>query len=315
VEPDLDEAITALAAALASRLVAEAREEAVAELRAELAGRLNAELLRLAEIELGLEEPSPRLAAAVEGTGAAALGCYVYGVVRSGTPIPRELVGVEPGEPVRPLEFRGLAALVSEVSLEGFDGAGLRRNVADVAWLEKVERGHERVLAGALAAAAVVPLRLGSVLAEEEVVQMLRRDYGLLLDALERLDSRAEWNVKVVAAEGAIEREALRRAGRAASDRIEEPPPGTGWAREIHADLSALAVEALRNPLPPLPPDGHGGEMLLNGVYLVDDEQACAFRAAARELAERFERRGVEVVVDGPCPAHNFVKVSIEAAR
>jgi hypothetical protein len=55
--------------------------------------------------------------------------------------------------------------------------------------------------------------------------------------------------------------------------------------------------------------------MLLNGVYLIDDEQASAFRSVARELAERFERRGVEILVAGPSPAYNFVKSSIEAAR
>jgi hypothetical protein len=55
--------------------------------------------------------------------------------------------------------------------------------------------------------------------------------------------------------------------------------------------------------------------MLLNGVYLVDDEQASDFRSVARELTERLGRRGVEFDLSGPGPAYNFVKSSIEAAR
>jgi hypothetical protein len=314
--PELDEAIAALAAALAPRLVGGMGEGDVADLRAELVDRLTAELLRLCGAELGLGEPAPPLRPPEEDAGAGAVGFYAYGIVRSGVPISPEPAGVDPATPVRLVEFRGLAALVSEVPIGEFDLRRPRGDLPAAAWLEEVERGHERVLAAALAQTAVIPLRICSVHAsEDQVVEMLAREYGFLLDALERLGGRAEWNVAVFAAEGAIEREALRLAGQADPGWIEEPTPGTGWAREIHAELSLFADEALVNPVPPLLSDGHGREMLLNGVYLVDDERARAFCSVARELGERFARRGVEVLVDGPCPAHNFVKGSIEAAR
>jgi hypothetical protein len=87
------------------------------------------------------------------------------------------------------------------------------------------------------------------------------------------------------------------------------------WARKIHDQLTAVAAEALLNPLQRPELSGHPGEMLLNGVYLIADEEASEFRSVARELAERFDRRGVEVLLTGPWPAYNFVKSSIEAAR
>jgi hypothetical protein len=303
---DLDAAIAALAAALAPRLVAATSEEAVAEVRAELAGRLTTELLRRCEAELGIAaKPAP-----------AALGHYVYGVVRSGTSIPTDLPGVDPAVPVRLLEHRGLAALISDVPLAEFDAAGLRGKVEDVGRLEAVERAHERVLGVALGAAAVVPHRLCTVfLDERQVEEMLSRDYGVLLDALERFAGRAEWSVQAFAAPVAIEREAARRAIRADGEWDEEASTGDDWAWEIHADLALFADEALRNPLQPPGVGGRHAEMLLNGVYLVDDERACAFRSVARELSERLGRRGVEIVLSGPGPACNFVKSSIEAAR
>jgi hypothetical protein len=55
--------------------------------------------------------------------------------------------------------------------------------------------------------------------------------------------------------------------------------------------------------------------MFLNGVYLVSDAEAPAFRAAVAALADGFDRRGVEIALTGPWPAYNFVKSSIEAAR
>jgi gas vesicle protein GvpL/GvpF len=304
-EPDLDAAIAALAAALVPRLIAELRDGAVADVRAELAGRLTAELLRRCEAELGLAAPRRE-----------AVGLYVYGVVRSGIAMPRDLLGVDPDAPVRLLETRGLAALVSEVPRATFDEAALRRNFGNVAWLEETARAHERVLDAALASTAVVPLRLGTVLVgAEPVLDLLRREHAALLDALERLTGRAEWGVKVFAAPGAIEREAFRRAARDDEEWDDTVPAGTEWAEEIHAELALLADEALMNP-PQCPQSGgHPGEMLLNGVYLVDDEEASAFRSMSRELAERFAGRGLDIVLDGPGPAYNFVKCSIEAAR
>lgn len=372
---DLDTAIAALAAALAPRLLAEAREEAIAEVRAELAGRLRAELMRRCEAELGIEVPAERPAEAptseeapagdpsepaatepapapdpaaaesasisghplAENARREAVAQYVYGVVRTGVPLPRDLVGVDLAGPVRLLESRGLAALVSEVPLDEFDEESLRRNLNDVAWLEEKARAHEQVLEAALGATAVVPLRLCTVFAgEEQVIEMLGREHGVLLDALDRLRGRAEWGVKVFADREAIEREALRRAARADADEDDEVSAGTAymnrrrrearareeaeeiaddWAGEIHAKLAAVAGEALLNPLQRPELSGHPGEMLLNGVYLIADEEASEFRSVARELAERYDRRGVEIVLTGPWPAYNFVKSSIEAAR
>jgi hypothetical protein len=354
---DLDAAIAAVAAALAPRLVAEAREEAIAEVRAELAGRLTAELMRRCEAELGIEPPGePKQSAPApekpdpepdavhppishplaENARRDAIGHYVYGVVRSGVPLPRDLVGVDPAAPVRLLESRGLAALISEVPLAEFDEESLRRNLNDVAWLEEKARAHERVLEGALGATAVVPLRLCTVFtAEEQVIEMLGREDGVLLDALERLTGRAEWGVKAFVGREAIEREVLRRAAQA-DEEEDEVSAGTAymnrrrrearareeaeeiadeWAREIHGALAAVAGEALLNPLQRPELSGHPGEMLLNGVYLIADEEVADFRSVARVLAERFDRRGVEIVVTGPWPAYNFVKSSIEAAR
>jgi hypothetical protein len=274
---DLDAAIAALATALAPRLVAEARAEAVAEVRDRLTGRLTAEMVRRCEAELEL-------------------GYYVYGVVRAGVPLPGDLAGVEPSTPVRLLESGGLAALVSEVPSAEFEEASLRRNLDDVAWLEEMALAHEQVLERLLAETAVIPLRLGSVLTgEEQVREMLGRDRDALLGALGRLSRRAEWGVRAFGPRGAMASEAPRR--------------------EIHDKLAAVADEALLNPLQAVDPGGHPGGMFLSGVYLIADEEASDFRSVARELAERFDRRGIEIVLTGPWPAYNFVKTSIEAAR
>jgi hypothetical protein len=360
---ELDAAIEALAAEVAPRLVAEVREGAIAAVRDDLSRRLTDELLRrcgeellrggergrpvghaprreaapaarAADVAPAPHPPAPHpLAEHARGTASAH---YVYGVVPAGVPLPADLAGVEPTAPVERIEEGGLAALVSEVPLAEFDEDSLRANLNDVGWLEEKARAHEAVLEAALGRTAVVPLRLCTVFAgEPQVRAMLVREHEVLVDALERLDGRAEWGVKAYADRGAIEREALKEvAGEA--DEVAEMSAGTaymnrrraearareeveevadGWARAIHARLAAIAGEALLNPLQRPELSGRDGEMILNGVYLVADAEASAFRHAVAALADEFDRRGVEIDLTGPWPAYNFVKSSIEAAR
>jgi hypothetical protein len=340
---DLDRAIEALAAEMAPALVEEVREGVVAEVRSELSRRLTAALLRRCGEELvgepvASEPEKPAVHAPhplAEHARREATGHYVYGVVPAGAALADDLVGVEPTARVERVEDKGLAALVSEVPLAEFDEASLRENLNDVGWLEEKARAHERVLEAALAETAVVPLRLCTVFkGEGQVREMLAREHRVLTDALERLDGRAEWGVKAYADRGAVEREALARGG--ADDDEDEVSAGTAymnrrrrearareeveeiadeWARVVHARLAAIAAEALLNPLQRPELSGHDGEMFLNGVYLIADAEAAAFRAAVAALAEEFDRRGVEIDLTGPWPAYNFVKSSIEAAR
>ena len=78
-----------------------------------------------------------------------------------------------------------------------------------------------------------------------------------------------------------------------------------------HTRLSALAEEALANPLQRRELTGRGDDMVLNGVYLVPDDAAGDFADAVAALAAR----GVSFELTGPWPPYNFVKRSVEAAR
>jgi hypothetical protein len=309
------------------------RREAVPAERAARAERAPAAPADRAVPAAPAARPPHPLADHARGTATAH---YVYGVVPAGVALPPDLTGVEPTAPVERIEEGGLAALVSEVPLVEFDEDSLRANLNDVGWLEEKARAHEAVLEAALARGAVVPLRLCTVFAgEAQVRAMLVREHEVLGDALERLDGRAEWGVKAYADRAAIEREALKEVA-GDEDEVAEMSAGTAymnrrraearareevdeiadaWARTIHARLAAVAGEALLNPLQRPELTGHPGEMLLNGVYLVSDAEAPAFRAAVAALVDEFDRRGVAIDLTGPWPAYNFVKSSIEAAR
>ena len=265
----------------------------------------------------------------------AELGYYVYGVVFAAHEMPDDLTGVDARFPVSLVEDQELAAITSRVSLDEFGEERLRDNLNDVQWLEDKARAHERVLDAALERATVVPMRLFTIYSSaEQVREMLHRERALLLDALERLDGKAEWGVKLIAEPHALERAAAERAGGAAPDEAESP--GTQymnrkrrqakvrddadrvaeeWARAVHERLAEAASEALLNPLQRPEVSGYDGDMVLNGVYLVDNEEVEEFRALVDHLQDEYRAAGATVELTGPWPPYNFVKSSIEAAR
>ncbi len=83
---------------------------------------------------------------------------------------------------------------------------------------------------------------------------------------------------------------------------------------EVHDRLSGIAAEALANPLQRPEVAGHSGEMVLNGVYLVESGAEQDFHRAVAALQTEHEASGFELVPTGPWPPYNFVKDSIEAA-
>jgi hypothetical protein len=291
--PELRDAIAGLAGEDAAELVEQARADARARVRAILADAMAEAMLDAARDAIA---PPPPPAEAGDGW-------YVYGVVRAGA--------VAPPEGARAVIEGDLAAIVREVPLSEYGEAALRRNLEDIAWLEEAARHHETVLDELLGATTVIPLRLCTIYRSEDAVrEMLAAEHAALVEALERLAGRTEWGVKAFRApadESAADTDASggaymeRRRREAEARRRADADVEAAFQR-----LAALSEEALANPLQRRELTGRDEEMILNGVFLVEDANEPAFRAVVEEL-------GFELT--GPWPPYNFVKRSIEAAR
>jgi hypothetical protein len=355
IDPDrkvaaLRDAIDAVAGERAPGLIEEARAEAESRVRARLIAAFEASMLERAADVLRPAAPSTKAPERRPGTAPRSarpqkprppetdeLGYYVYGVAWADEAgLPNDLRGVDPRHAPTLIDHGDLVAIASRVSLSEFGEEPLHENLNDVEWLEEKARAHEHVLDRVLSRMPVVPMRLCTIYrGEAQVREVLEREHDVFADALRRLEGKTEWGVKLIAEPGALSRAAddaagsagpsdaelsegaayMREKGRAArrrgvADRIAE-----SWAQEVHDRVSAHAVEALLNPLQNPEVSGHSGDMLLNGVYLVDDRAAAEFHSAIDELAGEYEPRGARVELTGPWPPYNFVKGSIEAAR
>ncbi len=331
----LREAIEQLAADDAAALLAEARIEARARVRAKLTDALAHSMLDQIEEQLsGRPGPAPPKRDVPAGTPPAAPAdtgepaWYVYGVTSADAELSGDLRGVDPARPVTTLEEGALSAVTSKVPLAEFDEERLRVHLADMAWVEATARAHEEVLEHVRELTTVIPMRMCTVYRTDGGVrEMLRRESGALSEALDRLDGKAEWGVKVFAdpEQAADSEDAVAETGSPGAAYIERKRTERDQREravelldelgaQIHERLSAVASDALVIPLQRPEASGHGGEMVLNGVYLVPDDEREAFHAAVQALQVELGPQGIEIVPTGPWPAYNFVPGTIGAA-
>jgi hypothetical protein len=319
----LDREVESWATGRARELLARAEEQAVAELKQAL---LRAAVGARAEPPRPATPPAPPPEPAPSGDA-----LWVYCVAAAGSLPPIDHPGVNPDEPLQRIERDGLAVLASRVPLAEFGEDALRRNLNDLAWLERVARTHEQVLERALEHATIVPLRLCTIYADESgVARMLADKRAEFEAALELLGGRQEWGVKLI-----VDREALEAAARGRSDEVaaleEQLASSSGGgaymlrrrlerelrnaadrmidelAEDVHARLQDWADDAVLNAPQNRELSGHEGEMVLNAAYLVQVEKVARLQEVVDELRDRHAELGARVELTGPWPPYNFL--------
>jgi hypothetical protein len=271
------------------------------------------------------------------------MALYVYGIVDPEEVAADQLSAVVSARcPLELVQAGTVAAITSPVGLDEFGEEELRERVEDLEWLEVTARGHEGVLEQVQQWATVVPMRLCTVYrTRESLCETLLRQEQFLREALTRLAGKAEWGVKIYVDSARDDGAAVEDQpsdGDLAEDDAEGPAsdkPGADYMRarrrhaeqveetalavqemcaEAHARLSAVAVDAeLSRPQPP-ELSQHPGEMVLNGVYLVPDEEREGFAETVLQLQREHADDGTEFELTGPWPPYNFIGETFEVA-
>ncbi|QKV95745.1 GvpL/GvpF family gas vesicle protein [Streptomyces sp. NA02950] len=253
---------------------------------------------------------------------------YAYAVVRDTGTLDTALAGLRgvAGEPVRAVAHLGLAVVAGPVPAGEFDEEPLRERLEKLEWLERIARAHARVVDAAGADTGVVPVRLATVCRDEDGLRrMLETGRERFTEALDRLEGRVEWGVKVYAAPPPPAEPAAapttavsgrdylrrRRAERQASERRwGESEDG---ARLVHDALCAHAEQARLHPPQDARLSGEEDRNVLNAAYLVARADGPAFAERVEELARRSP--GVRLELTGPWVPYSFVTPFAEDAE
>jgi hypothetical protein len=316
----LRDALNALAGERAPDLIREAEAEARADVKALLRAELTRAMLARSEELLA---PSREQEPVADEPGE---GWWLYCVIGRGHPeLPKDVAGVAAGQP-RVLWSENLGAVVSPVPLTEFGEEGLKRNLNDLEWLERMARAHEAVLDAALADGTIVPMRVCTIYtSEDQVSAMLEERRSLFAESLEWLDGRAEWGVKMLADVERIESRARERGGPVEAGASSEGGAylaGKQQEREVREEADKLLDDLVRESHARLEEWAAGSEvlrpqsrevaayvgtMVFNGAYLVDDERIENFERVVRRLEAQYDELGVKFELTGPWPAYHFV--------
>ncbi|GAA3844810.1 GvpL/GvpF family gas vesicle protein [Streptomyces sp. NPDC003631] len=244
---------------------------------------------------------------------------YVYAVCRPlSAPLQAQLTGVA-GIPARQLEHHGLIAVLSLVPEEDFAEEPLKEHLEDLEWLTATARAHQNVVDALTGVTTPLPLRLGTVFRDDSGVRvMIEEREEDFRHALDRLEGRVEWGVKVYveqeeekeaveerpAARPASGRDYLRQRRRRTAAHEQRGQKADEFAARLHEALSGYAEDARLHAPQNATLSGATGRNVLNASYLVPRSRSEEFV----ELVDRAEddTPGVRVELTGPWAAYSF---------
>jgi len=315
VSDDLDRMARAAVPDVLAAALDRAREQAVVRLADLLTDAIVEQALAGAVPVSGPEEPPPERVHLVPEDDEPPEALYAYGITVADLQLPDDIPALTDGGPLGRVVLDDLALMVSRVRPDE-----LRVDEDDLSEsgrLATLARGHDAAVRAAAGSGPVLPLRFGTVVADEAAARRLLREHGASArEQLRRIAGTREWGVKLVRRlddepaqvgsrpserRGVTGTEYLARR-RQALERHENAETTAERAADVLQEtLRPHVTECLRRGGSP------GSSLLLDLAFLVPLEDETAFLAAAAELGDGFEGFGVEV--SGPWPPYSFVSL------
>jgi hypothetical protein len=278
-----------------------------------------------------------RMASGARDDGAGLL--YLYGIVAAESDAHRliesgRVAGIEPDQPLFPIEAGGLVAAVSRVSAVTFDEPSLNALITDLPRLTPLAVRHEEAVR-AMLGSAMIPMAFGTVYRSVESVQAMVRDRaGEFRRLLGWLSGREEWGIKIVADLAAVRRAAEAESATLRSLAEEEAAatPGRAYllarrreqmldaesSRLVEGMLTEIVHQLVRSSESmiqddPGPPQPGMEQLVFKGALLVDSDRADELCAAAVELDRAHAARGLRIETSGPWAPYSFVRGTRDA--
>jgi len=261
---------------------------------------------------------------------------YVYSIIRGDSSQPIEELpeeGIDPAYPVYVLPYHGIQAIVSKVSLGEFGQEELEANIDDMKWVEDKVHAHQSILEKVLANRTLIPMRFCAIYRSKSHLQeMLAQHYDSFVASLARVEGKQEWGVKIYCDSEALAKQIEETSDRVKDLKAEMDSKSSGaayflkkkleetvaqemdsvsddYAQRSHDRLANYAKEFTVNPLQSKEITGKKERMLLNGAYLVTEEEVPAFRAEFESLGKEYGNLGFSYEMTGPWPPYNFVTI------
>ena len=207
--------------------------------------------------------------------------------------------------------------VVADVPLGRYGEAAINARLSDLDWVSRAAVAHEAVVESFIGAAALLPMKLFTIFADDaRAVARIGAQNDRIDASLERVRGHVELGVRV-----ALDRQKLPAGRQARVDTGAAYLAGKKAQRDratqlavnartvvgdLYDDLSQLASEALRRSASEMPV--RGGPLLLDSAFLVPRTRAERFRRTVARRAKDLAGDGYHVTLSGPWPPYSFVR-------
>jgi len=234
---------------------------------------------------------------------------------------------------------RGLYAVASRVEEGEFGEEGLKKNMADLEWVQANASTHEKIIEQVMANADVIPFKFGTLFNTDDSLKAMLEEYGEEFKAiLRKLENKEEWGVKIycdteklkafsinnepeiLEIENQINSSSSGKAFFFKKKKAELLAQVTNrkineYSQESFDLLKDLSFEARINRLLPKEVTEREDEMVLNSAFLVNKEEVDDFVNMVDALRIHYENKGFFIDCTGPWPPYNFCGLSKQKVR
>ncbi|MEI6297552.1 MAG: GvpL/GvpF family gas vesicle protein [bacterium] len=234
------------------------------------------------------------------------------------------------GIKVRPVFFSGTYALVSSVSPDDFSEDNLKKHLADMGWVEKNIRLHEKVIEEIMKDRSVLPFKFGTVFESEANVEKLLKENNTGFRAvLALLDGKEEWGLKIycnnayfmdaLCAENEriaeIDKEIIaagkgkayflkKKKDEIIKDIINEKI--SEYTRDCLERLKVTAADTMINRILPKEVTEKDEDMVLNAAFLINNKRIKEFENVLTHIKTKYADNRLIFDCTGPWPPYNF---------
>lgn len=255
---------------------------------------------------------------------------YVYAIAREA--VTPEAEAVDGSHRFGATTDGNLAAIYTPVDAEAFSQEVIDKRAGDLEWLGAIGYRHQSVMMDLMKRTTIVPLRAFTLFSGEEALRAyLRENAALLEKALQRLDGKQEWTLRIEL-DPAKWSEAL--TSRVASLRelqteIDTAAPGRAFLlkkkltderkRASQTAEDDLVAEIERAVLEKLRCESVAeSRQRREGAFpqitmLIDRDEESILQELQQSLNARYEAEGVTLALLGPWPPYSFAAMDAHA--
>jgi len=222
-----------------------------------------------------------------------------------------------------------VAAVVSEVPREDFEGADAEQRLQDLAWVGPRALRHGEVISEIMRASPVLPARFGTLFSSEEaLLDFMIKNHDAIEEFLESVRGSEEWAVKGVFSRAEARERLFADLLAGQAEDLAAKPAGVRYFKEqqlratvekqigawlkdvcgkVAHELNSCAHDSVRRPVSSLSSVGsEDGETVVNWAFLVGSDRVAGFLSAVEGANSELHDRGLVFQASGPWPPYSF---------